>query len=136
MSNYMGKVELAASGSPQILTASYVAFGDVCSFAGANQGWLRLKYVGGSEATGLDIVIRYLKTPIATDAYKDPVLSDLGGSYQLVERAMLIAKADEGFWDIPIASNGRKYFEVYVKADGALGGSPGSVYGDVEFYRV
>lgn len=134
--NYMGKVELVSAGSPQALTDSYVALGDVISIPGVNQLWARLVYTAGSEADGISLKGRWLKSHDGEIYQRDLVFSDNGTALEGRERIWTLPKAEVGAFDLPILPNGRKYLQLYVTAEGELGEAPGTIHGDVEFYLV
>ena len=137
MSNYMGKTEMKAVASPQTLTASYVSLGTAAvAIPQANQVWIELLYTAGTEANGLDIVLRWLNAPGDLTEIKELLYTDTGDSLEAREKVVYVPKALAGKVSIPIQPNGRRFFKVYVKTDGAIGGAAGTVTGDAQFYLV
>lgn len=134
--NFMGKAELVSAGSPQLLTASFAKLGDVISIPGVNQLWARLVYTAGSEADGISLKGRWLKTYDGELYYRELIFSDNGVALEGREKLWILPKAEAGACDLPILPNGRKYLQLYVKAEGEPGVSPGTISGEVEFYLV
>lgn len=135
MSNFITTTVLKTAAVPQTLTTSYVLLGAMVVNPSGEQGIGRLHYTAGDE-TSLKLVIRYPKSNGGTQKFKDPAWNDIGGGvFQFNETEYELLAASAGDFDLPFLPIGRRFVEIYVKATGAPV-TPGSVYGEVEFYHA
>jgi len=95
-----------------------------------------MRYAAGTEATGMQMKIRWLRSEAGSVYHREIIWTDGGDVLNGREQVLAFVLAEAGDFDIKIDPQGRKHFQLYVKADGALGIGPGTVYGDIEHYLV